>query len=1263
MTEDGTWHIWVDTGGTFTDCLARNPEGRIERFKTLSSGRLRARLVAQQGRQVQLQLNTPIPPGFLHGAVMIRGKGQVILANLHQDEDQVEACEMEEPLKAPLTPGEVVEIDFNEEAPILAAHLATRCRPGETLPSICFHLATTKSTNALLERKGHRTAFLVTRGFGDLLSIGDQRRPDLFALEIRKPKPLYDQVWELDERLDATGKVLKPLNPRSVRLVAQACRKEGIQTIAIALLHAYRNPVHEDLVASIFREEGFAHVSCSSRLAPFVKYLPRAETCVVNAYLAPMMTQYLGRIEHRLREKALKVMTSAGGYLGSQQYQAKDSLFSGPAGGLVGTATHAHQCRQLKTIAFDMGGTSTDVARYDGRLDYQFEQSICGVRLMAPSLKIETVAAGGGSICNYVEGIFAVGPESAGASPGPASYGAGGPLTLTDVNVLLGRMDPSLLGIPFTPEAAHEAALALLRKARADQHPELTLESMLEGFRNMANERMAEAIAGISVREGYNPKDYTLTAFGGAGGQHACGVADRLQMNRILFPAQAGLLSAFGLMHARTERFSERQVLQSWKDIHSEFPRWMEVMEEEARLSMIGEGFEPDQIEISRRLLEVRLPGQETCETLDWSRDQDPVEHFLRRYREIYGYTPNSKDFELVSLRVIASSKPPPAELETFEEERPLASQNHVRCHLEGVPCEIPVWDRRHLRSGDWVSGPAIIQDSFSTLMVDRGWKAVTGSMGSQYLTRNPLRTDLQVPSERLQEEAPFQLELFTHRFFSLVEEMGLMLQRTSLSTNVKERLDFSCALLDAQGRLVANAPHIPVHLGAMGICVRKVMETMDLQPGDMVITNHPGFGGSHLPDLTVIFPVHDEEKGLLGFVANRAHHAELGGIRPGSMPPDATNLEEEGVVIPPMWIYRQGEPCLDAIRDHLTSGPYPTRSISDNMADLQAQVAANLRGANALKVLARQCGPSMIRQQMCRLLERSARLISERLSRFKLGTYAATEALDDGSRLAVTITLDSNGCCFDFEGTSGVHPGNLNATPAIVRSVVLYVLRCLLKENIPLNEGLLQSIKILLPPGMLHPPFDQAPEACPPVVGGNVETSQRLVDVLFKALGVAACSQGTMNNVIFGNDHFSYYETVCGGSGATSTAPGCDAVHTHMTNTAITDPEILEVRYPVRLHTFAIRRNSGGKGLHPGGCGIRRELEFLEAVSLSLITQHRSTGPYGIGGGEAGTPGSQWLIHRDGSKEPLPSIGGRQLQEGQRLVLETPGGGAYGRT
>ncbi|MDC0325616.1 hydantoinase/oxoprolinase family protein, partial [bacterium] len=709
----GVWRIWVDTGGTFTDCLAQSPDGRICRAKVLSSGRLRATVSAPScDDRLFISCSASLTESFLIGAKVFASATGDALGMIVQHDSSSGECLIDSTSHISLTPGDVLELDFGLEAPVLAARLVTETLPDQLLIKTEFHLATTKSTNALLERKGDRTAFLVTKGFKDLLRIGDQRRPHLFELKIRKPSPLHDDVFEVDERLDARGQILKPLDAVALNHLADELINAGFKTVAITLLHAPQNPEHEHKVKAILSSKGIEYISCSAELAPFVKILPRAETSVVNAYLTPLMERYLDGVEKALNGSVFRVMTSAGGFVSRRDYKAKDSLFSGPAGGVVGAATVAHQCDVEKTIAFDMGGTSTDVARYDGSFDYQFEQRISGVRLLSPSLRIETVAAGGGSICGYGADGFFVGPQSAGASPGPASYGAGGPLTITDVNLLLGRMDPELFGIPSNVDAARQSAERVFLDVAADRRATLTMERMLQGLLDIANERMADTIRGISVREGYDPKDYALTAFGGAGGQHACRIADILGIQRILFPAEAGLLSAFGLRHARMERFAEREVLQTWDALKSRFGELMRATEQQSLSALVAEGFELDDIGLDRRIVQVRILGQETSESIDWLPGDDLPELFRIRYQKVYGYFPEDKPIEIVTLRVIAAIKKIPKETEKFSQKEKAQTSRSLPSFVQNQWQTIPVFKRLDLQPGDVIDGPALVQDS-----------------------------------------------------------------------------------------------------------------------------------------------------------------------------------------------------------------------------------------------------------------------------------------------------------------------------------------------------------------------------------------------------------------------------------------------------------------------------------------------------------------------------------------------------------------------
>ncbi|HEX6911179.1 MAG TPA: hydantoinase B/oxoprolinase family protein, partial [Longimicrobium sp.] len=1048
---------------------------------------------------------------------------------------------------------------------------------------------------------------------------------------------------------------------------------------AVALAHAFRDPAHERALAEALRGAGFEHVSLSSELAPFIGLLARAQTAVVDAYLGPVIGRYLDGVRGALGGGRLHVMTSAGGLVRPEDFRARDSLLSGPAGGVVGAALAGRRGGHARVIAFDMGGTSTDVARVDGDFEYVWEHEVGGARIVAPALAIESVAAGGGSVCAFDAQGLRVGPESAGASPGPACYGAGGPLTITDCNLLLGRLDPARFAIPVDPAPAAAAADALLARVRARTGEAVDREALLAGLVDIADERMADAIRGISLRRGYDPGAYALVAFGGAGAQHACGVAARLGIGTVVVPTDAGLLSALGIGHAPIERFAERQVLRPLDEVASALPALFGALAAEAAEAVAGEGVPRGEIAIRRRIASLRYAGQDSTLTVEWDADTPLRGAFEARYAAVYGHRPAARPIEVESVRAIASTRvtdPPPPAAPPPHDARPTGTR---RTWIGGAWTDVPVYERDALLAGARIEGPALIAERHSATCVAAGWNALVDAAGNLVMecerAKGPataetvsdgagdavrsrtfagLHTRTEVPEA-------VRLELFVSRFRALVGEMGEMLRRTALSTNVKERLDFSCALLDADGELVVNAPHIPVHLGAMGLCVRSVRGAIAMAPGDVIVTNHPGFGGSHLPDVTVITPVHGDDARLIGYVASRAHHAEIGGTRPGSMPPAARTLAEEGVVIRPMHLVRGGEADWDGMRAVLAGGPHPTRNVDDNLADLAAAVAANHRGAELLRALAREHGPAAVAAYMDALKRRAEAGIRDALRRIPDGVYAAEERLDDGSPLRVRITVEGERAAIDFGGSAGVHPGNLNATPAIVRSVVLYVLRLLVREPLPLNEGLLRAVELTVPPGLLNPPFGDDPTRDPAVVGGNTEVSQRLTDTLLKALGLAACSQGTMNNVLWGSAGFGYYETVCGGAGAGPGWDGESAVHVHMTNTRITDPEVVEHRYPVRVERFGIRAGSGGAGAHRGGDGAVREMTFLAPMSLSVLTQHRVEGPYGMNGGAPGARGRQRVFRASGEVVELGSVDGTEVGPGDRLLLQTPGGGGWG--
>lgn len=1209
------WRIRVDTGGTFTDAWAIGPDGGERRAKILSDGTLRCRLVARDGEGWITDSELVAPDGALAG-------WRSATASVIASRDGARWLKFGEGSSG-LASGDIVELGCGDEAPVAVARLLTGTPAGEALPAIDFRVATTRGTNALLERKGEPPLFIVTRGFTDLLELRDQRRERLFELDQPIRRPLAGTVIDCSGRLDAAGREIEALDEAQLRAAIRRARDDGgHRSAAVALLHAWANPAHEVRVAALLEAEGFTHVSLSSAIAPRIRLLPRAETAVANAYLAPILQHFIGRIRGAMDGREPSLMTSAGGLVPAGRFQAKDSLLSGPAGGLVGAAELARAAGFPKVLTFDMGGTSTDVARIDGPFTWRQEQEIGPARVLAPALRIDTVAAGGGSICRWRNGRLEVGPESAGADPGPACYGRGGPLTLTDVNLLLGLMDPDKAGIPLD-HAASEARLQQLLTELREAGESTAAGELLAGLRDIAVETMAEAIRGVSVREGSDPRDFTLLAFGGAGPQHACAVADKLGIRRVLIPADAGLLSAWGLERARCQEQRVRQLLRALTDLAEDLPAiWRELAADAMAALPVDAGV--------RWLADLRLLGQDTFVTVETADPGCPAEEiiaaFNREYRKLYGYPPHAaRTLELVALRVVAEEVAAPAAAESFD----------------SAP----------------EAGPRLVQDRFSTCIVADGWTLRRGSRGTLLLERPDA-----VATEARGVPAAVRGALFRSRFEGIVTAMGDLLRRTALSTNVKERLDFSCALLDPAGRLVASAPHVPVHLGALGVCVREVLRVLDPGPGDVVITNHPAFGGSHLPDVTLIAPVFDAAGRRVAFVANRAHHAEIGGKAPGSMPADAVHLAEEGVVIAPRLLVQQGRTLFPEIESLLLGATWPTRRISDNLADLEAQLASIHYGVEAIGRLASTHGGDTVVDELGRILDHSAALMARRLA--ATGRRLAVEvdsALDDGTPLRLRVEQDAARLRIDFTGTGAVHPRNLNATPAIVRSTVLFALRLWLAEDVPLNEGLLDVVDIVIPPGLLAPDFHGDPAVAPAVVGGNVETSQRLADLLLEALGLAANGPGTMNNFLFGDESFGYYETIGGGSGGGPGHAGCSGRQVHMTNTAITDPEVLEHRLPVRLWRHEIRRRSGGTGRHPGGDGVIRELEFLKPLTVSFLTGRRASAPRGLAGGHDGQPGRQTRVHPDGRTELLPGAVTYQAGAGERVVIETPGGGGWG--
>ncbi len=1251
-----SWKIWVDTGGTFTDCIAITPQGSFKRLKVLSNSVLRGKIIAQPDPlSLKVELYWPIQNDVFKNFTLNILDPKIISCKIQQVNFKENIITLTKPLRGNFK-NHTIEITSHDEVPVLAARLLTETALDQSFPLVEMKLGSTRGTNAILERKGAKTALLVTKGFKDLLLIGNQQRPDLFALNIIKEKPLYDLVVQVNERIEADGSILTALSEKEKNRVAEILRKKKMESVAIAFLNSYKNPAHEIQLTNTLINKNFSFVTASHKLSSQVKILPRAETTVVNAYLAPIIHRYINQIKSGLANTDLKIMTSAGGLVDANNFYPKDSLLSGPAGGVVGAATTAKLSGIDKLITFDMGGTSTDVSLFDKKYDYRYESKVGELKILSPSLAIETIAAGGGSICDFDGYRFTVGPHSAGASPGPACYGTNGPLTITDVNLLLGRIDPENFSIPLHRKKAEEALNKILLKVKRATHKTYSSEAVLESFIQIANEKMAEAIKKVSVQHGHDPVDYTLLSFGGAGGQHAIQLAEILGMKKVLIPYDAGLLSAYGIGHSSVEQFEEQLILKPLDQVKDELDIILKSLEEKGKNNLLKGGYALSEIQSHKQLLFLRFKGQESTIEIEYSLGIDIIEIFRKKYESIFGHWLESRCIELESIRVIVAVRGYVTEKKSKKEKSshpvPIKKQ---KLFSNGSWKNVSTYQWEKLPIGSQIEGPSIITSNNSTTLVESGWQFLLDENNNALLQKSSKSKTKSIANSK---EA--LLELFTNRFTSVAQEMGALLQRTSFSVNVKERLDFSCALLDSKGYLVVNAPHIPVHLGSLGVCVREVLKEIKIGEGDVIITNHPAFGGSHLPDVTLIKAVFVNNK-LVGYVANRAHHAEIGGKKPGSMPADATTLEEEGVIIVPTYLVKKGKPQWGVIKEIFTKAKYPTRLWEENQADLNGALAAVNFGEIALQDLCKKHRIIQVVDYMKMLRGYASSLLSERLKQLPSKTFKATERLDDGSKLTVAIQLKKNKLIIDFTGSSSVHPGNLNATKAIVQSVVLYVLRLLVNKPIPMNEGLMEQMKLILPHGLLNPDFKNM-KKLPAVVGGNTEVSQRLTDTLLKAFQLAACSQGTMNNFLFGNDRFGYYETICGGTGAGLGFDGTDAVHQHMTNTRITDPEILELRYPVRLEKFEIRKGSGGKGKWNGGNGITREIFFKKPLELNILSQHRKEKPYGLKGGLPGQTGQQFIIRKNGVVQKLNGMDSASVSEGDLIIIETPGGGGYGK-
>ena len=1228
------WQFWIDRGGTFTDIVAQRPNGTTCVHKLLSENPERYEDAPIQGIRDLLELRA--------------------------------------------------------DAPI----------PSEKIGVV--KMGTTVATNALLERKGDRVLFVTTRGFKDALRIGYQNRPDIFARRIVLPEMLYESVVEVDERMSAEGEVLKAITPETEQQFVQDLQNaydSGVRACAISLIHGYRYSQHEQRLEAIAREIGFTQVSVSHEVSPLIKWVSRSDTTVVDAYLSPLLRRYVERIERALggaqrgKENVPQVlfMQSNGGLTPAQCFQGKDSILSGPAGGIVGAVKTSRLAGYEKIITFDMGGTSTDVAHYNGenregekaveeRYERTFETEVAGVRLRAPMMAIHTVAAGGGSILGFDGDRLTVGPESAGAHPGPACYRNGGPLTVTDCNVMLGKIQarffPQVFGAdgdqPLDSEGVKEKFVAIAEKIAADTGVARSPEEIAEGFLAIAIDNMANAIKKISVQKGYDIGDYALCCFGGAGGQHVCRLAEILGMNTVLIHPYAGVLSAYGM------GLAERRVLKEVsveallnEDVVSDIREKVAALSEECVGALRAQGVQDiDAIRVIAQL-HVRYQGTDSTIAVAFDDLSSMKREFDERYYQQYGITLPEKALMVATANVeaIGETKTAQASLQLADASDSASAAKAtetVRLFSGGVWHNAPVLQRHMLPPEQAIVGPAMILEPTGTNIVEPGWTATISKTHDLILEKSSV--DATQSSEEIEDDRPdpIRLEIFNNLFQAIAEQMGFTLQNTSSSVNIKERLDFSCALFDRKGQLVANAPHIPVHLGSMGESVQALLNSRSgpLAPGDVFISNNPYNGGTHLPDITAITPVFVDSEQPVFFVASRGHHADVGGITPGSMPPNSTHLEQEGVLFDNFLLVQDGEMKEQALRDHLTNNPYPARNPNQNVADLQAQIAANNKGVQEIHRMVEQFGLKTVQAYMQHVqdnAERAIRRVIARLGKMR-SPSPFTVPMDCGAAITVSIQLNlsDNSAIIDFAGTSPQQNNNFNAPLAVCKAAVLYVFRTLVDSPIPLNAGCLKPLDIRVPTNsLLSPAYPAA------VVAGNVETSQAITDALYGSLGVMAAAQGTMNNFTFGNSQHQYYETICGGSGAGidfdgTGFDGTDAVQTHMTNSRLTDPEVLELRFPVLLKEFSIRKDSGGLGQYKGGNGVVRRILFQEAMSANILSGRHETYPFGLEGGTDGETGEALLHKANGELQFLSAATAVEIQAGDSIEIRTPGGGGY---
>jgi 5-oxoprolinase (ATP-hydrolysing) len=1186
---DRRWQFWIDRGGTFTDIVARRPDGSLATHKLLSENPGRYRDAALAG--IRSILN--IPPD---DAIPV---------------EKIEAVKM----------------------------------------------GTTVATNALLERKGERTVLFITRGFRDALRIAYQNRPRLFDRHIVLPEMLYAKVVEVDERLGARGEMVLPLEREQAKASLQEAYDEGFRSIAIVFMHAYRFPAHESAVADLARAAGFTQISASHKVSPLMKLVGRGDTTVVDAYLSPILRRYVDEVARELDGVRLLFMQSNGGLTDARRFQGKDAILSGPAGGIVGAARSSAAAGFGRIIGFDMGGTSTDVSHYAGELERGLETHVAGVRMRAPMMSIHTVAAGGGSILHFDGARYRVGPDSAGANPGPAAYRRGGPLTVTDANVMLGKIQPRHFPKVFGPSGNESLDPDVVRQLFSELQERIadgrSVEQVAEGFIQIAVGNMANAIKHISVQRGHDVTAYTLCCFGGAAGQHACLVADALAMTRVFIHPHAGVLSAYGMGLADQTAMREQALEHRLEDL-CVLEETAEKLALDARSDLVAQGVPAERVQVLR-MAHLKYEGTDTALPVKLGPLADMTAQFEAAYRKQFSFLMPGRPLvaEAVSVEAIAAGEPIAEDIPSAGTKSTEPIEN-VRMFTAGSWHDAPLYRREGLPPGARIEGPAIIAEANATTLVEPEWRASVTPLNHLVLERT---REKQRASAIGTSVDPVMLEIFNNLYMSIAEQMGLRLQNTAYSVNIKERLDFSCALFDAQGNLIANAPHMPVHLGSMGESVKTVirLNAGKMKPGNVYVLNAPYNGGTHLPDVTVITPVF-ENQDILFYVGSRGHHADIGGITPGSMPPGSKVVEEEGVLIDNFLLVEEGRWREKETLALLASGPHPARNPRQNVADLQAQVAANEKGVQELRRMVAHFGLDVVRAYMRHVQDNAEESVRRVIAVLKDGSF--DYPLDNGARIRLSIKIldDKRSARIDFTGTSAQLPNNFNAPAAVGMAAVLYVFRTLVDDDIPLNAGCLKPLEVRIPEGsMLRPRYPAA------VVAGNVETSQCITDALYGALGLLAASQGTMNNFTFGNSRYQYYETVAGGSGAGPGFDGADVVQTHMTNSRLTDPEVLEWRYPVRLESFEIRHGSGGRGRWRGGNGALRRVRFLEPMTAAILSGHRLVRPHGMAGGEPGAAGRNYVVRADGSVTQLGPFEQTEMAAGDIFVIESPGGGGYG--